>query len=138
MSGAREHNLRGITARFPVARLTCVTGVSGSGKSTLVEDTLFRATARALGDSGEGEPGAHDGLTGLTGIGRAALVDQSPIGKSSRSNPVTYLKAFDAYQRLWERLDAETASKVKSKNFERIFDAARLKVRAWEARQIRK
>jgi excinuclease ABC subunit A len=99
--GAREHNLRDVTARFPVGRLTCVTGVSGSGKSTLVEDTLHRASARALGDRNEEEPGAHAGLSGLEAVGRVALVDQSPIGKSPRSNPVTYLKAFDTMRAMY-------------------------------------
>jgi len=101
VQGAREHNLREVTARFPVGRLTCVTGVSGSGKSTLVEDTLYRAAARALGDRGEDEPGAHAGLSGLDAVGRVVLVDQSPIGKSPRSNPVTYLKAFDLLRSLY-------------------------------------
>ena len=99
--GASEHNLRDVTARFPVGRLTCVTGVSGSGKSTLVEDTLYRAAARALGDRGGEDPGAHELLTGLDAVGRVAMVDQSPIGKSPRSNPVTYMKAFDGLRGIY-------------------------------------
>jgi len=99
--GARGHNLRGVDARFPLERLTCVTGVSGSGKSTLVEETLYRAAARELGESGVEAPEPYDAIEGVEALGRAVLVDQSPIGKSSRSNPVTYIKAFDFVRELF-------------------------------------
>jgi len=99
--GARHHNLKGITVRLPVGRLSCVTGVSGSGKSSLVEETLYREAARRLRGAADLEPGACDGLDGLEALARAVLVDQSPIGKSPRSSPVTYLKAFDLVRDLY-------------------------------------
>jgi excinuclease ABC subunit A len=107
LTGAREHNLRGVTARIPLGTLTCVTGVSGSGKSTLVHDVLYRALERVL--TGEhsarqhlGERvGAYDTLTGYEAIDEVVLVDQEPIGRSPRSNPVTYVKAFDEIRRIF-------------------------------------
>ncbi len=96
LRGARRHNLRGVTARFPLGRLTCVTGVSGSGKSSLIEETLFPAVASGLGlAAGTRDGGEHEGLEGLAALERVILVDQSPIGRSPRSNPVTYVKAFE-------------------------------------------
>ncbi len=101
--GAREHNLRRITARIPLGTLTCVTGVSGSGKSTLVHDTLYRAVARAFKTEFEA-PGAHDALLGLEHLRGVRLIDQEPIGRTPRSNPVTYIKAFDDVRRLFAGL----------------------------------
>jgi excinuclease ABC subunit A len=101
--GAREHNLRNITARIPLGTLTCVTGVSGSGKSTLVHDTLYRALARAFKTEFEA-PGAHDALLGLEHLRGVRLIDQEPIGRTPRSNPVTYVKAFDDVRRLFAGL----------------------------------
>ncbi|HET8769776.1 MAG TPA: excinuclease ABC subunit UvrA [Gemmatimonadaceae bacterium] len=110
VTGAREHNLRGVTARIPLGTLTCFTGVSGSGKSTLVHDVIFRALERAL--TGEhtarqhlGERvGAFDALTGWDALDEVVLVDQEPIGRSPRSNPVTYVKAFDEIRRIFAEL----------------------------------
>ncbi len=99
---AREHNLKGVTARFAVGRLNCVTGVSGSGKSTLIEDILYPAARNALESAGE-PVGAHGRITGLDALARVVLVDQSPIGKSPRSNPLTYVKGFDALRALYAR-----------------------------------
>ena len=99
--GARHHNLKNIDIKFPLGVLTVVTGVSGSGKSTLVRDVLYRAMVRHLGESGD-TPGAFHGLKGdLSRITAIEFVDQNPIGKSSRSNPATYLKAYDEIRKLY-------------------------------------
>ena len=100
--GAREHNLRDVNARFPVGALVGVCGVSGSGKSTLIEDVLWRAAARAL-DQDAPAPGAHDAVLGLDPFRRAAMVDQSPVARSARSNPATYVKAFDRIRERYAR-----------------------------------
>ncbi|MBI5721735.1 MAG: excinuclease ABC subunit UvrA [Burkholderiales bacterium] len=94
LEGAREHNLRGITVEIPLQRLVCVTGVSGSGKSTLIQDVLYPALARHFGKATE-TPGAHDRLLGAEALAEAVFVDQSPIGKTARSNPASYVGAFD-------------------------------------------
>jgi len=91
--GARGNNLRGVDASFPVGLLVCVTGVSGSGKSTLVNDTLHHAVARHLYGS-QAQPAAHDGIDGLEHFDKAIAVDQSPIGRTPRSNPATYTGLF--------------------------------------------
>ena len=92
--GARANNLRGVDARFPLGRLVCVTGVSGSGKSTLVVDVLWANAQRARGEAVD-FVGRCDALRGLDRVSRVELVDQSPLARSSRSNPATYLKAMD-------------------------------------------
>ena len=98
--GAMEHNLKDITVEFPLRTLTVVTGVSGSGKSSLVGDILYPALYRRFNDAGD-LPGTHRGLGGnLDRINRVEYVDQNPIGKSSRSNPVTYLKVYDDIRKL--------------------------------------
>ena len=107
LTGAREHNLTGVDIRVPLGAMTVVTGVSGSGKSTLVHDVLYRAleqrihgehTAKQhLGES----VGAFDDITGYESLEDIILVDQSPIGRSPRSNPVTYVKAFDEIRRIF-------------------------------------
>ncbi len=101
--GAREHNLKSVTARIPLHTLTVVTGVSGSGKSTLVHDTLYRAVARAFKTEFT-PPGAYDALTGLEYLKGVRLIDQEPIGRTPRSNPVTYVKAFDEIRKLFAAL----------------------------------
>ena len=99
--GARANNLKGIDVRFPLNVMTCVTGVSGSGKSSLVRDILFNAIKRNLDEVGE-RPGEFASLEGDTNaIQTIEFVDQNPIGKSSRSNPVTYVKAWDEIRKLF-------------------------------------
>jgi excinuclease ABC subunit A len=92
--GAKQHNLKNIDVTFPLGVLCCVTGVSGSGKSTLIHDILHAGLLRRLGQW-NGVVGDHDDIEGAGSIRQAVLVDQAPIGRSARSNPVTYVKAFD-------------------------------------------
>lgn len=100
IKGARENNLKEVDVKFPIGTLTVVTGVSGSGKSTLVRKILFPAVARLKGEYSE-EAGKYSDLTGsLERITQIEMVDQNPIGKSSRSNPVTYIKAYDYIRQL--------------------------------------
>jgi len=101
--GATEHNLKDITVRLPLGTLCCVTGVSGSGKSTLVEDILMRAVSRSLGLRTP-PPGAHAGLLGVEHIDKLIVIDQDPIGRTPRSNPATYIGAFDIIRALFARV----------------------------------
>jgi excinuclease ABC subunit A len=98
--GASEHNLRDVDVEIPLGVLTCVTGVSGSGKSTLVHDVIYAALKRAKGDW-DRRIGAHRKLEGAEFVSDVVLVDQAPIGRTPRSNPVTYLKAFDPIRELF-------------------------------------
>jgi len=98
--GASEHNLKNVDIEIPLNTLTCVTGVSGSGKSTIVHDVLYAAIKRAKSDW-DRRVGSHRGLEGLELITDTILVDQAPIGRTPRSNPVTYLKAFDPIRELF-------------------------------------
>ena len=101
ISGCMEHNLKNIAAEFPLGILTVVTGVSGSGKSTLVGDTLYPALLRHFNMSGN-KPGAYKELSGnLNTLSSVVYIDQNPIGKSARSNPVTYLKIYDDIRKIF-------------------------------------
>ncbi|UZG43783.1 excinuclease ABC subunit UvrA [Caldimonas thermodepolymerans] len=100
LEGVREHNLKNITVEFPLQRLVTVTGVSGSGKSTLMQDVLFPALARHFGKATEA-PGEHDRLLNADWVTDAVFVDQSPIGKTARSNPASYVGAFDEIRKLF-------------------------------------
>lgn len=93
--GCKENNLKNLTVKFPLNKLICVTGLSGSGKSTLIDDTLFHGLATALNPRHKDSGGKFEELHGLERINRVALIDQSPIGRTPRSNPATYTKTFD-------------------------------------------
>jgi excinuclease ABC subunit A len=101
--GARENNLKNINARIPIGLLTCVTGVSGSGKSTLVDDILRRALMRKFYGSKE-KPGAHREIRNYEGLEKIVVIDQTPIGRTPRSNPATYTGMFNAIRDLFSRL----------------------------------
>ncbi len=104
LRGARQNNLKNIDVKIPLGIMTCVTGVSGSGKSSLVRDLLYPALRRKLFDTGQ-KPGDFDGIEGEIGLLKSVeMIDQNPIGKSSRSNPVTYIKAYDEIRRLYSEL----------------------------------
>lgn len=115
--GARANNLKDIDVRFPLHTITTVTGVSGSGKSTLVHDILFNALSVKLGNN-ESKPGRHTALEGdISSITAVELIDQNPIGKSTRSNPVTYLKAFDDIRKLFAEQQGAVQSGFKPAHF---------------------
>jgi excinuclease ABC subunit A len=102
LKGAREHNLKGVDVEIPLGMLVCITGVSGSGKSSLVHDVLFRAVSHELGQNEGGDPtGTYKEIKGADRLNDIVLVDQAPIGRTPRSNPVTYIKAFDAIRELF-------------------------------------
>jgi excinuclease ABC subunit A len=103
VTGAREHNLQDLTIRIPLGVMTVVTGVSGSGKSTLINDILYRSLAKNLYGSRE-EPGAHESLSGEEQIDKVIRIDQSPIGRTPRSNPATYTQVFSPIRDLFAML----------------------------------
>ncbi len=117
ITGARQNNLKGINVKLPLHCLTVITGVSGSGKSTLMKDILTPALQRKLGLSGD-KPGSFSELKGnWKEIEQLELVDQNPIGKSSRSNPVTYVKAFDDIRDLFSKQKLSKFNNYKPKHF---------------------
>ncbi|MDB5946373.1 MAG: uvrA2, partial [Ramlibacter sp.] len=100
LEGAREHNLKNVSVEFPLQRLVTVTGVSGSGKSSLIQDVLAPALARHFGKATE-TPGLHDRMLGADHLSDVVFVDQSPIGKTARSNPVSYVGAWDSLREIF-------------------------------------
>ncbi len=125
IEGCRQHNLKDIDVAFPLNMLCVVTGVSGSGKTTLVKQTLYPALMRQLGETVE-RPGAHRALKGaLDRIAAVELVDQNPIGKSSRSNPVTYVKAYDEIRNLYARQQMARIRGFQPKHFSFNVDGGR-------------
>jgi len=101
--GAREHHLQNLDVKIPLGRLVCLSGPSGSGKSTLADAILRRAMARYFNGSGE-TPGAHDGIDGMELVEKFVVADQSPIGRSPRSNPATFTGVFDLVRDLFTKL----------------------------------
>ncbi len=114
--GASEHNLKGVDVKVPLGVLTCVTGVSGSGKSTLVNEVLFKAVANKLHRARQ-RPGAHRGVTGLDQLDKIIQVDQSPIGRTPRSNPATYTGLFDVIRDMFSKTQEARARGYKPGRF---------------------
>ncbi|HRH37703.1 MAG TPA: excinuclease ABC subunit A, partial [Flavobacteriales bacterium] len=126
--GAREHNLKGIDVSFPLHMLTVVTGVSGSGKTTLVKRILSPALKRELEGFSE-RPGEHRALEGdIQRIEAVEMVDQNPIGRSSRSNPVTYVKAWDEVRQLYSEIDVSKVRGYKPSSFSFNVDGGRCEI----------
>jgi excinuclease ABC subunit A len=128
VKGARENNLKNLTVKFPLNTLCMVTGVSGSGKSTLVKKILYPALKKLHGNMGE-FTGRYDGIGGSLGkISQVEFVDQNPIGKSSRSNPVTYVKAYDAIRSLYSEQPLAKARAYKPGNFSFNIEGGRCEI----------
>ena len=115
--GAREHNLKDVTARLPLGRLVSLTGVSGSGKSTLLRDCFFHVFQRRVKGVAAVEIGAVDEIRGLDHVSDILFVDQSPLGRSARSNPVTYTKAYDEIRRVLAGTGRAKALRVAARDF---------------------
>jgi excinuclease ABC subunit A len=116
IKGVRENNLQNVTASIPLGTFTCVTGVSGSGKSTLIIETLYKALARRLNGARE-HPGAHSGLDGVGHLDKIVDIDQSPIGRTPRSNPATYTGAFSPIRDWFSQLPESTERGYKPGRF---------------------
>ncbi|WP_316782500.1 excinuclease ABC subunit UvrA [Pedobacter frigiditerrae] len=118
IKGARENNLKNIDVKFPLGIFTCVSGVSGSGKTSLVKKILYPALQKAIGNYAGEQTGSYDGIYGnIDLVSQVEMVDQNPIGRSSRSNPVTYVKAWDDIRALFSALPAAKAAGLKPAAF---------------------
>ncbi|MFN0291288.1 excinuclease ABC subunit UvrA [Pedobacter helvus] len=118
IKGARENNLKNVNVKFPLGVFTCVTGVSGSGKTSLIKRILYPALQKAIGNYAGEQTGSYDGIFGnLDLVQQVEMVDQNPIGRSSRSNPVTYVKAWDDVRALFSGLPAAKAAGLKPAAF---------------------
>ncbi len=123
--GARQHNLKDIDVTFPLNVFIAVSGVSGSGKTTLIKQILYPIMLHRMGE-GQDKPGAHDSIEGdLKSIRKIEMVNQQPIGKSSRSNPVTYVKAYDSIRKLYSKQQAAKIKGYKPKHFSFNVEAGR-------------
>ncbi|HLX93180.1 MAG TPA: excinuclease ABC subunit UvrA [Puia sp.] len=136
VEGARQHNLKSITVEFPLNLLCVVSGVSGSGKTTLIRHILYPALQKMKGEYAD-KPGSHRAITGDTEyISQVELVDQNPIGKSSRSNPITYIKAFDEIRDLFARQPLSKIRGFQPKHFSFNVDGGRCDTCKGEGEQV--
>lgn len=137
VKGARQHNLKNITLRLPLHCLTVVSGVSGSGKTTLVRDILYPALSQHLPENAGKQPGLFDGLEGnVKKISRVEFINQSPIGKSSRSNPVTYVKAYDYIRDLFAGQQLSKIRGFQPKHFSFNVEGGRCEACKGEGEQV--
>jgi excinuclease ABC subunit A len=137
IKGARQHNLKKIDVRFPLHCLSVLTGVSGSGKTTLVRDILYPALLQSIPDGPSKKAGLFDGLEGpVKKVSRVEFINQSPIGKSSRSNPVTYVKAYDHIRDLFAKQQLSKIRGFKPKHFSFNVEAGRCEACKGEGEQI--
>jgi len=137
VKGARQHNLKNIDVTFPINTLTVVSGVSGSGKTTLVKSILYPALKKILGEPYTTAPGMHDEIKGdLKKITQIEMINQNPIGKSSRSNPVTYVKAYDAIRNLMATQQLSKIRGYKPKHFSFNVEGGRCETCQGEGEQV--
>jgi excinuclease ABC subunit A len=136
VQGARQHNLKDITVEFPLNLLCVVSGVSGSGKTTLVRQILYPALKKIKGEPAD-KVGLHKGITGdIESISQIEMIDQNPIGKSSRSNPVTYIKAYDEIRDLYSRQPLSKTRGFQPKHFSFNVDGGRCDTCKGEGEQV--
>ena len=137
IKGANQHNLKGIDVTIPLDAFTVVCGVSGSGKTTLIKSILYPAIKKHLGEHYAMSPGAHKGLDGdLSGITKVEMINQNPIGKSSRSNPVTYVKAYDAIRKLMSDHQLSNLRGYQPKHFSFNVEGGRCETCKGEGEQV--